>query len=48
MAEWSFKTKFDLEELVWANLETLLYLKPLAQQGSALRHYRLNNRPVVQ
>jgi hypothetical protein len=32
MAEWSFKTEFDLEEFVWANLETLLQLKPLARQ----------------
>jgi len=32
MAEWSFKTEFDLEEFIWANLEPLFHLKPLARQ----------------
>ncbi|MGG6242535.1 hypothetical protein ACQ4N7_28320 [Nodosilinea sp. AN01ver1] len=34
MADWAFKTEFDLEEFVWANLEPLFNLKPLARQYS--------------
>ncbi|MBD1877002.1 DUF91 domain-containing protein [Nodosilinea sp. FACHB-131] len=29
---WRFKTEFDLEEFIWANLEAFLNLKPLARQ----------------
>ena len=32
MTGWAFKTEFDLEEFVWANLEPLFNLKPLARQ----------------
>lgn len=32
MADWAFKTEFELEEFVWASLEPLLNLKPLARQ----------------
>ncbi|PZO45838.1 MAG: hypothetical protein DCF17_00370 [Shackletoniella antarctica] len=32
MADWIFRTEFDLEAFIWANLESLLHLKPLARQ----------------
>ena len=32
MTDWAFKTEFDLEEFIWANLEPLFNLKPLARQ----------------
>ena len=32
MTDWSFTTEFDLEEFIWASLEPLLNLKPLARQ----------------
>ncbi|MEA5449724.1 endonuclease NucS domain-containing protein [Leptolyngbya sp. CCNP1308] len=32
MTKWSFHTEFDLEEFIWANLEPLFNLKPLARQ----------------
>lgn len=32
MTDWIFKTEFDLEEFIWANLEPLFNLKPLARQ----------------
>lgn len=32
MTDWAFKTEFDLEEFVWANLEPLFNLQPLARQ----------------
>lgn len=34
MTDWAFKSEFDLEEFVWANLEPLFNLKPLARQHS--------------
>ncbi|MEA5447623.1 hypothetical protein VB780_03515 [Leptolyngbya sp. CCNP1308] len=32
MADWAFHTEFNLEEFIWASLEPLLNLKPLARQ----------------
>ena len=32
MADWAFKTEFELEEFVWASLEPLFNLTPLARQ----------------